>query len=164
MNFEQLYQLHYVAIYSYLRALLNHDAEAEDICQDTFVSLYQEMKKGGEPDNLRAWLFRVATNKSNNLFRRKKNYWEIIKIRKEEPGDGLEEELFRRERRERVFKAIQKLEERDRQLVLLYHNELSYREMADVMGMNVNSVGKTLSRVIEKLTREIKSEAYELFV
>lgn len=46
---------------------------------------------------------------------------------------------------------LNKLQEKEKDILLLYHNGFSYAEMAEIMEINPNSVGKTLVRAIEKL-------------
>lgn len=48
---------------------------------------------------------------------------------------------------------ISKLDDKDQSLVVLYSEGYSYKEIAEITGINFNSVGKTLSRILEKLRR-----------
>ena len=52
---------------------------------------------------------------------------------------------------------ISKLDGKDQSLVVLYSEGYSYKEIAEITGMNFNSVGKTLSRIFEKLRRDYET-------
>ena len=60
------------------------------------------------------------------------------------------------------MRGILKLGEKDRVMILLYRDNFSYREIAEILEINYNSVGKMLSRVIDKL-KTIIGESNELF-
>ena len=62
-----------------------------------------------------------------------------------------------------VFGLLDKMPEKERQLLYLYHEGLSYNEMAEVLDMNPKSVGKTLARAIHKFQSILKEQHYELF-
>jgi len=64
----------------------------------------------------------------------------------------------RKERIELIRTALEQMHTRDRLILQLYMDGLSYTEMADVMEMNVNSIGKTLSRAINKVSALLKQE------
>ncbi|HPV57503.1 MAG TPA: sigma-70 family RNA polymerase sigma factor, partial [Tenuifilaceae bacterium] len=65
----------------------------------------------------------------------------------------VDDSLERREQFLRVRKAMDKLSEKERALVILYKEGFSYKEMSAVIEINENSVGKTLSRAIDKMTK-----------
>jgi RNA polymerase sigma-70 factor (ECF subfamily) len=58
---------------------------------------------------------------------------------------------------------LEKLPEENKNLLLLYHNGLKYKEIAKVLNLNPNSVGTMLVRSIDKLKQLLKTEYYELF-
>ena len=72
-----------------------------------------------------------------------------VLIAQAEADDSLE----RREQFLRVRKAMDKLSEKERALVILYKEGFSYKEMSAVIEINENSVGKTLSRAIDKMAK-----------
>jgi RNA polymerase sigma-70 factor (ECF subfamily) len=59
--------------------------------------------------------------------------------------------------------ALVKLKPRDRMLAVLYSEGLSYKEMAEATGIRFASVGKLLSRTLEKIEMNFKDQGYELY-
>lgn len=129
----------YRLAYQYTR----NSSESEDIAQDVFVAMLKKMPFKSE-EHLKAWLIRVAINKSKNYLKsaRKKvlSLDENIDVAgpplKED--DGLEE--------------LNLLPEFDRSVIYLYYYEgYSVREIAKMTGKSANSINIRLSRSREKL-------------
>ncbi len=120
---------------------------ARDLAQEVFVRALR-----AEPENPRAWLFTVATNLARDEARRvtrRKRHLALLKSEAEArgPADGDPmSEVARHERQDRVRKALDRLEERDRQVLLLWDAGLSYHEIARETGLAPGSVGTTLAR------------------
>ena len=76
--------------------------------------------------------------------------------------DGLDsgEQAQQRETVEQVYDAIHQLPKTDAALVLLYLDELSYREMAEVLGISESNVGVKLNRAKKALSELMKGESH----
>ena len=59
--------------------------------------------------------------------------------------------------------AMTCLDDRDKEILLLYHQGFSYNEIAGITGTNPGSMGKTISRAIEKLKNSLKLKYNEMF-
>jgi RNA polymerase sigma factor (sigma-70 family) len=124
-----------------------------------------ELEKDVVFRNPRAWLYKVILNLFRTEFTSEikelqKN--EELAIKNNEPYN-LQNDLFNSERQRIVFKVLGTLPDRDREILLLYHQGFSYSEMAEIMGIHPASVGKTLVRSIAKLKEILKIHYYELF-
>lgn len=123
--------------YQYTR----NSSESEDIVQDVFMTMLKKMPFKTE-EYLKAWLIRVAINKSKNYLKsmRKKVLAldENIKVPTYTHEDGLEE--------------INLLPEFDRNVIYLYYYEgYSIKEIAKITGKSANSINIRLCRAREKL-------------
>ena len=65
--------------------------------------------------------------------------------------------------RKMIQQALSQLPPKERQLAVLYSEGFSYKEMSEIVDIRFSSVGKTLSRVINKLYDILKSNGYETF-
>lgn len=124
---------------------------ARDLAQEAFVRALRH-----EPENPRAWLFRVATNLARDEARtvlRRKRHLALLKTETEGgPGDpGPEEAILARERWAGVRRALEALGERDREVLLLWDAGLSYREIAEVTDLAPGAIGTTLARARRRL-------------
>jgi RNA polymerase sigma-70 factor (ECF subfamily) len=131
--------------------------EAQDVVQDAFVSLQRHMASGGDQENMRGWLFRVAHNQARNRqtsYHRR--FGETLDGEKDFPADDAtpEQLVLEREKLRRVAAAIRLLTESERECLLLRAGGLRYREIGEVLGMATSTVGDTVDRAMRKLTEK----------
>ena len=128
------------------------DAErARDLAQEVFVRALRH-----EPDNPRAWLFRVATNLARDEARtvlRRKRHLALLRNEPKPSGGGRdpEEVLLAQEEWAQVRAALEALGERDREVLLLWDAGLSYGEIAEVTDLSPGAIGTTLARARRRL-------------
>jgi len=131
--------------------------EAQDVVQDAFLSLQRHLASGGEQENIRGWLFRVAHNQARN---RQTSYHRRFGEALDGEIDFLadnatpEQVLLKKEKLRRVAAAIQLLTESERECLLLRAGGLRYREIGEVLGMATSTVGDTVERAIKKLAEK----------
>ena len=166
MDFSNIYTKYYRTIYNLSFRILGNSELAKDITQETFEKLYKSVVSKKGIDNLKSWLYRVTVNNCTNLIKRSNHLEEIFKnnILKTEIEESAEDNLINSEKQNIIRKAINQLPERDKNLIMLYLDELSYSEMAEILNMKKSSIGKTLSRILRKLENELKTKYHELFV
>jgi RNA polymerase sigma-70 factor, ECF subfamily len=131
--------------------------EAQDVLQDSFLSLHKHLASGGSQENIRSWLFRVAHNAARN---RQNRYERRFAAPLE---DGLnsaldeatpERAVLEKEKFRRLEEAIRLLSESERECLLLRAGGLRYREIGEVLGLSVSTVGDTVDRAIRKLAEK----------
>ena len=164
MTFEELYKLHYESIYKFCFRFLNSREKAMDVCQETFLKLYQQMTNGDyKIENKRAWLYKVAGHICLNQINTA-NQQTAIKKQLEfstSENSNPESQLINKEKILSIRKAIDGLKPQHQMLVLLYQDGLSYKELSEATGIPFNSIGKTLWRTIEKISKTIKKTDHE---
>lgn len=147
--------------------------EARDLAQDTFLRVHMGMDGFRRESSLDTWLFKIAKNLASNRRRYEtadRRQHEAVSIddvadvarptasvRHRSPESADEpalEEMLARERLQRMRQAILDLPERMRQVLLLrIDQELKYREIADELGMSIETVKAHLSHAKDELTR-----------
>jgi RNA polymerase sigma-70 factor (ECF subfamily) len=131
--------------------------EAQDVVQDAFVSLQRHLASGGDQENIRGWLFRVAHNQARNQqtsYRRR--FGESLDGEMDFLADSAtpEQVLLKKEKLHRVAAAIQLLTESERACLLLRAGGLRYREIGEVLGIATSTVGDTVERAMRKLAEK----------
>lgn len=135
-----------------------NQGDAEDIAQDVFVELYQSLDTFRKEAKLSTWVYRIAVNKSLNFIRKKKreslfsnlSFWN--RSERIESGDDLletdpEYRMLQSERKRELKEAINRLPENQRvAIVLSTYQELSYKEIAEVMEVSLSAVESLLFR------------------
>lgn len=156
VDWGAVYRTTYQELVRYLHRRVWDVDRAQDLAQETFVRAIEH-----DPDNPRAWLFRVATNlardESRTVLRRRKHLT-LLKgeARAEEQAPPhIVEAMEHEERAARVRRALESLAERDREVLQLWDAGLNYTEIAEQTGLAQKSIGTTLARARQRL-----AEAY----
>ncbi len=148
-----LYQEHGGALLRYLRGLTGRAETAEDLLQDTFVQAMRGLDRIGEARSPRAWLFAIARHLGLNALRRRRPTVPLSEGVAVAPG--VDEDP----RREQMQRAIADLPEIQREaLSLRLAHELSYEEIAEVLGIPVGTVRSRLHHAVRKLRERLREE------
>ena len=139
--------------------MVNDKDEAADIVQEVFIALFQKTEKGLVVEYPKSWLYRATLNKCIDATKSKKRF---LKIEHSNIMEKADEENHETGKHELVNKALNKLSTKEKSIAVLYSAGLSYKEIAEVTGMKFTSVGKTITRTLEKLADHLKNSAYEL--
>jgi len=161
MDFETQFRRYYRAIYRFAYRIVQNEEDARDITQETFGKLLETMRQERTPENVRAWLYRVAANGSYNLVERTGRRAELRAQQFETPAGTRDpaDQMERLEQTQRMWNSIEALNHKDQTMLMLYHDGFSYREMAEVLEINPNSVGKILARAVEKVRIQMNEES-----
>lgn len=147
-QFVDLFNAHFHRLYRYLDRLCGEPELAADLAQDTFVRLY---RRGASPDTPEAWLITVATNLFRNAQSTRSRRVHLLTAARPEdlladPPPSPAQAADAAESRRQVRMAIDRLPERERQMLLLRAEGYSYRDIASALNMNAASVGTLLAR------------------
>ena len=129
--------------------------EAEDVVQDVFLALFRHLRLDRSRQNLNGWLFRVAHNlalkQRTRIRRRAAAPLDDTAYRYADPAPNPEVRFAEHERRLRLQPVLAALPARDRHCLALRAEGLRYREIADVLGMSLGGVAKSLARSLTRL-------------
>ena len=138
--------------------LPHHDAE--DVVQETFLSLFHHLERGRPRWNLHGWLFRVAHNLA--LKRRLANRALAGKTVHEDalaqhPCDrpNAEEQCAFGQTQKRLHAVFAALPEQDQRCLYLRAEGLKYRQIAEVLGISLGGVSLSLTRSFARITRAV---------
>ena len=146
------------AVRRYVRSCGIAPDVADDIVQETFVALFQHLRKGGGRDTLPGWLmqvgYRLALKHRQRESRRGRWLlpWDAKAERVSDPGDGPEAAIVAAQDQRRLRAVLKALPERERQCVCLRAEGMRYRDIAKVLGISLGAVAKSLTRALGRLT------------
>jgi RNA polymerase sigma-70 factor (ECF subfamily) len=156
VDFDAVFAKLYPSLFRYLQRLTGDDDVAEDIAQESFVRL---LRQPLPEDEVRPWLFTVAMNlvrdrarKSDRRQRLLTSAPELV-TRRPLPDEDVE----RAERIASVRDVLERLPERDRQLLLMREEGFKYDEIARVIGVAPASVGTLIARALKKFAAEYEA-------
>lgn len=147
--------------------LIGNTEDAQDAAQDTFLKCWRARQTLSEIENLRAWIFHVATNVARDYrgsawFRRAKQF------PKEEnllPSGALPAEQFveEQEQRECLRRAICHLPQNEKEVFLLRQNgELTFEQIAAIRQSPVGTVKSQMRRALAKLRARLERERWKM--
>ena len=125
--------------------------EFEDLRQDVMVNIWQGMERFRGESELKTWVYRVALNTCVSTLRRRTR--EAVTVPITEFADLIDESDDRLTLLVSLQKAIGSLPQLDKAVVLLWLEEMSYDDIAAVMGMTRNAVATRLHRAKDKLKK-----------
>ena len=157
--FDEIVEAHQQRIVRLVFRLLGSPDEVQDVVQEVFLSVLQNLKRFRGESKLSTWLTRIAVNKCRSHHRRRllrlRTLFYLTKtltVTSEQGGVTESAEIH-----DELRRAVRRLSPRYREpIVLRYFEELSVREIGEVLGISANSVEVRLTRARRKL-REILS-------
>ncbi len=165
--FGRLYDLYVQPVYRYLLSRVGSVHEAEDLTSKTFIAAYEALPKYHERGLFAAWLFRIARSKMNDQFRKRRHEvpwheapWDEAPL--ETAGDFIEGEdslgkVILDEDFARLRSVIKDLDGDDQDLLRLrYVANLSFAEIAELLGKREDAVKKTLYRLLARLKEQME--------
>ena len=152
-----LVRRYYGPVYGLARRLLGNEGDARDAAQETFVRAIGHLNDFDRRASFRTWLFAITANHIRDLLRRRKQLPLDPATEESLPVLTLPETpLFHREDRERVLAAIDRLPFDLKVVVTLqFQQDLSYREIAQTLGISINAVRIRLFRALSALRKEL---------
>ncbi|MBN2476876.1 MAG: sigma-70 family RNA polymerase sigma factor [Pirellulales bacterium] len=181
--FEELVTKHEQQVYGLARRIVGQSHDAEEVVQQTFLSVIEHLKDFREESRFSTWLARIATNHALALLR-KRSRQRTVSLADDRQNDGLdnlphpefiaqwretpEQIATQQETRRLLAEALDSLDEKYRLVFVLRDVEgLSTAEAAEALGISVANVKVRLLRarlmLRERLTRHFGDEATRLF-
>jgi len=168
---QELVQRHCRSLLRYLQRLVSSDELAEELHQQTWLSVLDHLDRfdatgkssasappGG---GFKAWLYRIATNKANDYWRfrnRERSAKEGLRLVSELEGPDASLPLEGAEQAAKLRKAIERLPESQRQVLLLrYYSGLKFVEIAESLGCPLNTALGRMHKAMLKL-KELMEE------
>ena len=140
--------------------LLNQD-DINDIVQDIFVKTYTNIQSFDIKRKFSSWIYRIAHNHLINYLRKKRIILPLFDLDTFLPYSVKDEEIDNIEIKELVNKCLDKLSIKYREpLVLYYFQELSYKEISDILKIPVSTVGIRIKRAKQNMKKTIQENGY----
>jgi RNA polymerase sigma-70 factor (ECF subfamily) len=135
-----------------------HQEDREDLFQDILLQLWRSYASFKNDAKVSTWMYRVALNTAISRLRKHKNG---------KPTEALNDEAFKIEavndeesvaRSRLMYAAIERLTDVERGITMLYMDNHSYREIAEIMGISESNVGYKINQIKLKLKNLVKPQ------
>jgi len=135
------------------RAYTNTQEDFEDYYQEVCLQIWRSKDNFREQSEWSTWIYRLSLNVCLTLLKKKKNIYQHF-ASDYLPTEATEDNrAFADEPINQLYDAIRQLSEIDRAVILLYLEEKSYQEIADIIGTNPNNIGVRIKRIKERLKK-----------
>ncbi len=135
------------------RAYTNSQEDFEDYFQEVCLQIWRSKENFCEESEWSTWVYRISLNVCLTLLKKRKNngqHFVSDSLTAEETEDNY---AFSDESLNLLYDAIRKLSEIDRAIIMLYLEEKSYHEIADIIGTNPNNIGVRVNRIKIRLKK-----------
>lgn len=157
-EFDAYFRKLYLPLGMYALKIVEDAQEAEDIVEDAFMKVWQRIENGDNIENFRAYMYRSVRNECISFLRNKKEFVEFENI-----PEIDDETIDTSERDAKIWKAIEELPEKCREIFLLSKRDgLSNEEIAIEMGISVKTVKNQMTKAFSRL-REALSSGHKPF-
>ncbi len=167
LTFQEIYQTYASMVYNVCLNYFGNEADAQDCTQDVFIKIHKKLDTFKEESSHKTWIYKITTNtcldKIKATKRRRKLYelgsflgLKYEPITYEHPGVELEQ----KEAVNRIMTIINDLPEKQRTAIILKRLEnLSQKEIADIMNCSTKAVESLVSRAKNTIKRKL-NEGY----
>ena len=135
------------------RAYTNSQEDFEDYYQEVCLQIWRSRDKFKKQSEWSTWIYRLSLNVCLTLVKSKKRkhqYFNTDSL----PEQAIEDsKAFTDEDLNTLYEAIKQLAEIDRAVILLFLEEKSYVEMAEIIGTNPNNIGVRIKRIKQRLKK-----------
>ncbi|PWA11939.1 RNA polymerase subunit sigma-70 [Pueribacillus theae] len=148
-------------LYATILRMTKHPQDAQDLVQEAFIKVYQQLGKYDETGKFSSWIYRVAINHCMDEFRKKR-----YKVKQVEINEGHilhsnhpEVIFLKKEKSRQLERLLSSLPQEERMIILLrYVNELSYSDISELIDVPLSTVRNKLHRAKKKMRDAINRE------
>ena len=149
-QFASLVRQNRSTIYTVCYMFSNDNDEVADMFQEVLIKLWNGMESFDGRSEIKTWIYRVALNTCITIDKRKKRH---SRMKLEMDSDYFNSRDIRSEQAQVLHRRICRLQPLDRAIVLLWLEDISYDEIAAIIGISPKNVSVRLVRIREQLKR-----------
>ena len=156
-------------VYNLALSFLQNTEDAEDLTQEVFIEVYNSFYKFNGNSTISTWIYRITVNKALDFIRKKKRKKRFSIVNRLFATEELDVEsnqivhfdhpgvlMEQKENARLVFKLIDELKENQRAAFILFHLEdLSQKQIAEIMGISTKAVELLVRRAKLKLKEKL---------
>lgn len=157
IEFEKKIGEHQLLIHKVCRIYAYTEADRQDLFQEIVIHLWKSYHKFQGLSQFSTWLYRVAINTAITGLRKQKDFitsYEPAAL----PSHHADEKGAEEEQWQQLVTAIEKLNEIEKAIVMLYMEDRSYEEMEEILGISQGALRVKMSRIKDKLRKFTKND------
>lgn len=154
---EKIYEDYHGKVLAYIRSRTNSVHDAEDIAADVFLKVYEKLDTFDETKaSLSTWIYTITRNTLTDFFRTRRVFEEVPEML--EGGSSVEEDVCNAEALEALASALESLEERERDIIILrFYKGKTLTEIAKQMGISYAYVKVLQNKAFDVLKKYLEN-------
>ncbi len=150
LAYQRLIETLSVYLYNIAQAMLKNEEQAADAISNTILKAYTKLKTLKNPEYFKTWISRILINECKDILRKNKKVVYIEDYYNQ--ADEQEIDAISKEEKMDVIDAINKLDKKTKDVVILYYyNELKIEEIAKILNLPEGTVKSRMSAAKSKL-------------
>lgn len=160
-DFLKVIESHKGIIYKVAKSYCRDEENRKDLIQEITLQLWLSFNKYNDQFKLTTWIYRIALNVSISFFRKEHRRNPIsqplpdgvLNLNENPAPEQTETDI------EKLYVFIRELKEIDRAIIILYLEENSHQEMAEILGLTQTNISTRISRIKQQL--KLKFSVYK---
>lgn len=140
-------------IYKVAAVYTNTQEDKKDLVQEIYIQVWKSLDSFRGKSKISTWLYRVCMNTAIQFLKKQHRTAKHTLVEDFKSHDHQPDLVQTDEAWQSLLQAIQKLNELDKGIVLLYLEDKSHKEIAEIIGISVSNVGTRFKRIKKKLKK-----------
>lgn len=153
--FQEIIESHKGILFKVANLYCKNQSDRQDLLQEMMLQIWKSLQNYNAQYKLSTWLYRIALNVAISFYRKSASR---DRINKHLPEDFLliqkDTDTTKQEQVQLLEKFISGLNEIDKALIILYLEDKSHAEIAEIAGISVTNAGTKINRIKEKLRKQ----------
>ena len=160
--FNELLRDYQDKIYRLCCYYVKNEEDRKDLLNDIYYRIWRNLYSFKHRSSISTWIFRISVNSCIDFIRKetkRKHVMANVEINEEtaiDKSENIEKDFIASERIQMLYSCIDRLSLLDKTLISLYLEELSYKEIAEIVGITEKNVGVKLFRIKKSLNEFLK--------
>ena len=151
-DFQIIIEQHKGIFYKVARAYCPNEDDRQDLIQEMMIQVWQSKHRYNNQFNISTWLYRISLNVAISFYLKNTRRANKFTLLNEQTEQIPTEDKTADERQLNLLeKFISELKEIDKALMVLYFEDKSHAEIAEILGMSITNVGTKIGRIKDKL-------------
>lgn len=157
-EFVRLINKHNGIIHKICNVYFNGNPNREDYYQEILVRLWRAFPGFENRSMFSTWMYRVALNAAIDIIRKLKIQPVFAELTKAEYNIPTHEKVNEPAEKERLYYAINQLTDSEKAIIILYLEDFSYKEIAEIIGISESNTGVKINRIKKQLTNILNGD------
>jgi RNA polymerase sigma factor (sigma-70 family) len=152
-RFNKLFDKQYGKVFRLCKGYFNgNEALASDSAQEVFIKIWESLDSFRGESSISTWIYRISVNTCLLYLRKQSTKKE--KVMNAFPSIAAEQYSFEEEEKlQKMYRCIQKLEEKDKMIMLMMLEGIGYQEISEVVGITEEALRVRIHRIKKNLTQ-----------